>query len=120
MDIFEVIDKLPTLLPRSTADADIIVITERLQNLDSTRDYTVSRSKLIAALQWLKSNNPLYKDVVIDENAHLVERDLIRSSLPDSNEDGTEDEEIVSEYISIGNNARIIHASWHQGNSVSK
>lgn len=101
LDIFEVIEKIPTLLPRSTADADIIVIMERLQNVDSTRDYTVSRSKLNAALQWLKSNNPLYKDVVIDENAHLDERDLIRSSLPDSNEDGTEDEEIVSEYTYI-------------------
>lgn len=82
-----------------TADADIVVITERLQHLDSTREYTVSRCKLIAALQWLKSNNPLYKDVVINENAHLDERDLIRSSLPGSDEDETHDVEIVSEYI---------------------
>ena len=51
LDIFDVISKLPTFLPRSSLDADIIVVTERLKNANSTRDYTVSRTKLITALE---------------------------------------------------------------------
>ena len=96
---------------------------ERLKNANSTGNYFFSRTKLIAALEWLKSNNPFYLDVVIDENARLDERDLIRLSNPSpSNEDTegpNENAEIISEYVPIGSSSRIIHASWHQGNVVS-
>ena len=114
MDIFDIILKLPTFLPRSTLDADIIVATERLKNVNSTRDYTVSRTKLIAALEWLKLNNPLYRDVVINEKAHFDECDLIPLSNPGPSNEDTEglnkNAEIISNYVPIGSSSRIIHA----------
>jgi len=38
-DIFEVSDKLSDMLPRSSDDAGIIVVTETLENLNIYRDY---------------------------------------------------------------------------------
>lgn len=118
-DIFEVVEKLPTFLPRSTSNSDIIVVTEHLENINITRDYSVSKEKLIAALEWLKLNNPLYRDVTIDGNVHLDERDIIRLSNVNNNEVSHAEEEDVSPWKSLGDKSRIIRASWHQGDSVS-
>ena len=89
-----------------------------LENIDINRNTSVSRSKLLIALQWLKANNPLYQEVIVDMQAHLDERDFIRLSnqLPESQL--YEEPEVKIEYTSVGSYSRIIRASWHQGNPV--
>ena len=62
-DIFEVTEKLPTTLPRSPYFACLIVITESLENLDLTREFTISKENVSNAIEWLKVNNHLYHDV---------------------------------------------------------
>lgn len=121
-DIFEITEKLPSLLPRSTESAGIVVITEHLENLSVTRQFSVSREKLIAALTWLIANNPLYKDVIINTQVRLNNNDLIRT-LQVHTEERANEEDVNNNnmplYIPISESSRIIRASWHQGNTVS-
>ncbi|KAL1493592.1 hypothetical protein ABEB36_009293 [Hypothenemus hampei] len=68
------------------------------------------------ALRWLIRYNPLYKDVRIDENVQINEDDLIRLSAPELSGDGEPERfEIRNSFIPINDVARIIRASWHQG-----
>lgn len=59
------------MLPRSTQEAGIVVITECLENLNITREFSVCREKLFCALRWLFENNPLYKDVIFNYNVEF-------------------------------------------------
>ncbi|ODN97472.1 hypothetical protein L198_04039 [Cryptococcus wingfieldii CBS 7118] len=62
-------------LPASVIANEIVVIWVANQAEPLTADkipkklLTVRRDKMIAALRWLKKNNPLYSDVSIDGNA---------------------------------------------------
>ncbi|CAG5052131.1 unnamed protein product [Parnassius apollo] len=63
-------------------------------------------------------NNPLYKDVRIDDNAQISDQELVRLSVPELSEDEASERnenEIRNAFIPINNVARIIRASWHQG-----
>lgn len=116
-DIFEVSEKLLNMLPRSSDNAGIVVVTEHLENLNNTREYTIDRSRVYGALRWLIKNNPLYKDVIIDHNAHVNEQDLMRLDTNQTEQDNTtEQRDQTSAYVSIGEASRIVRASWHQGN----
>ena len=77
-DIFEISKKLPNILPRSSDGAEIVVMTEHLENLEITREYTISRSRIYDALRWLVANNPLHRDVTINNNVQLIDGDVIR------------------------------------------
>ncbi|CAG5001922.1 unnamed protein product [Parnassius apollo] len=117
-DIFKVSERLPSMLPRSASQVGIIVVTERLENLNITREFTICRVKVYSALRWLIRNNPLYKDVRIDDNAQISDQELVRLSVPELSEDEASERnenEIRNAFIPINNVARIIRASWHQG-----
>ncbi|KAG5666268.1 hypothetical protein PVAND_017603, partial [Polypedilum vanderplanki] len=73
-----VTDKLQNILPRSSDDTGLVVITETLENLNSSREYRISRERVYAALRWLIANNPLYHDVTVNDSARLETRDIIR------------------------------------------
>ncbi|TLM45194.1 hypothetical protein FEC35_19145 [Acinetobacter baumannii] len=73
-DIFEVSERLPNMLPRSSSQVGIVVVTERLENLNITREFTISREKFYSALRWLTRNNPLYRDVRIAKMSRLVNK----------------------------------------------
>ncbi|GBL81660.1 hypothetical protein AVEN_93446-1 [Araneus ventricosus] len=60
LDIFEVSEKLPEMLPRSSTDVGIVV-TETLENLNVSSDYNILLDRVYKALDWLIANNPLYK-----------------------------------------------------------
>ena len=47
LDIFEVSEKLPEMLPRSSDEGGIVVVTESLENLNISRDYTISRERAL-------------------------------------------------------------------------
>lgn len=66
--IFEVVDKIPTMLPRKLDETGMMVVTEHFENGDKIRKLSISPERLRNALKWLIANNPLYKDVRIDEN----------------------------------------------------
>lgn len=120
-DIFEVTENLPKMLPRTTNNTGIVVVTERLENINVTRQFSISREKVYDALYWLVANKPLYKDVTIDQNVIINEEDIIRvEEAPveiavETNEESTND---ASAYMKINDFSRIVRASWHQGNDV--
>jgi hypothetical protein len=115
-DIFEVTDKV-NVLPRASNDANIIIVTEVLENLDKTYEYKIDRSRLLTALRWLVANNPLYKDVIIDEEVHLDENDIVRTIQPPQNEQIQAVPVEKSHYVPIKGRewSRILRASFHQG-----
>ncbi|XP_044597317.1 uncharacterized protein LOC123273901 [Cotesia glomerata] len=120
-DVFEVTENLPNMLPRTTKNAGIVVITERLENVNVTRQFFVYREKVYAALRWLVANNPLYKDVTIDQNVVIDNEDIIRvEQAPPEIPEKTSEEptEETSAYMSISDSSRIVRASWHQGNDA--
>ncbi|KAG5674477.1 hypothetical protein PVAND_004445 [Polypedilum vanderplanki] len=125
LDIFEVTDKLQNILPRSSDDTGLVVITESLENLNSTREYRISRERVYTALRWLITNNPLYHDVTVNNSACLETRDIIRvipaetNQQPNTNESTTAEPSTRSAYVPIDkkkNVSRILRASWHQAN----
>jgi len=64
------VDTVCNVLPRLPEDADILPMKLK-RKLEYRGHYMyeyIRPSKVIAALQWLKDNNPLYADVEIDEN----------------------------------------------------
>lgn len=118
-DIFEFSEKLPTMLPRSPSTAGIIIVTEKLENLNITREYSIRREKVYDALHWLIQNNPLYKDVVIDNNIQFNEQDIVRVSETVRNDQFTDKAPTELHcHIPINPTARIIRASWNQADEV--
>ena len=65
-------------LPRSVADLPILII--RRAGTDNTYfDFHVRRDKILTALQWLKANNPCYRDITID---HDILQSLPQNGIP--------------------------------------
>lgn len=121
LDVFEVTENLANMLPRTANNAGIVIITERLENINVTRQFSISKQKVFDALYWLISNNPLYKDVTIDQNVVIEENDIIRvEETPAEIAVETADDPTVnaSDYMKISDSSRIIRASWHQGNNL--
>ncbi len=62
------VEELASVLPRYPSDLSVIVI--KMKGKDNTfKDVNVRRQKVLGALVWLINNNPLYKDVKINEHA---------------------------------------------------
>ncbi|KAG5666753.1 hypothetical protein PVAND_014765 [Polypedilum vanderplanki] len=125
LDIFEVTDKLQNILPRSSDETGLIVITETLENLNHSREYRISRERVYAALHWLIANNPLYHDVTVNNSARLETQDIIRVIPAETNQqqstatESTTAPSTRSAYVTTDkkkNISRILRASWHQAN----
>ncbi|GFR06815.1 ATP-dependent DNA helicase [Trichonephila clavata] len=118
-DVYEVTENLSNMLPRTSNNAGIVVVTERLENINVTRQFSISRQNVYNAPYWLVANNPLYKDVTIDQNVVINEGDIIRAKeapaeiAEETNDEATED---TSAYMRINDCSRIVRASWHQAN----
>ncbi|CAB3249469.1 unnamed protein product [Arctia plantaginis] len=110
-DIFEGTENLPKMLPRTTNNTGIIVVMERFENINVTRQFSISRQTVYDAFYWLVANNPLYKDVTIDQNVIINEEDIIRvEEAPveiavETNEESTND---ASAYMEINDFSRIV------------
>jgi PIF1-like helicase/Helitron helicase-like domain at N-terminus len=124
LDIFEVSEKLPEMLPRNSDEIGIVVITESLEN-SNPREYQISRERVYNALDWLIANDPLYHDVTINRSARLETQDVMRvvppaqSNAPQAIANPAVPH--VSAYKSTGKpESRIVRSSWHQGNSIFK
>jgi len=72
-DVDEVVDQLPL----TGAQSGVAFVKETLEGLDKYREYQVSLPRLFKALTWLKSNNPLYKNVKINTNTTAIEYQLV-------------------------------------------
>ncbi|GBO41872.1 hypothetical protein AVEN_143063-1 [Araneus ventricosus] len=121
LDIFEVSEKLPEMLPRSSTDVGIVVETETLENLNASRDYNISPDRFYKALDWLIANNPLYKDVRVNRFARLSTQDVIRviptqQQRPNELDTKATDAPTRSAYMRINDLSRIVRASWNQRN----
>jgi len=122
-DLFEVTEKLPQMLPRAPTDSRLVIITENLENLNITRQFSVSPPKVYAALQWLVDNNPLYQDVIIDRNIDLDQQALVRITQQPSEASDQQPAEVCNNqptenlYVAINNVSRVLRASWNQSTS---
>ncbi|GFY05807.1 uncharacterized protein TNCV_4404741 [Trichonephila clavipes] len=76
LNIFSKLPKNCHMLPRSVDNCGIVIVTEHLKNFNITHEFSVPRDNVFEALTSLVANNPLYKDVLID-NANLSTDDLI-------------------------------------------
>lgn len=120
-------------LPRSTDSIGMVVITEHLENLNISREYNISRPRVYEALRWLINNNPLYHDVILNNDAHILQEDLIRVTQAINDENVQNNNQTLLEpatesavgqatnangaYSVISNSLRVLRASWHQGNN---
>ncbi|GFR21146.1 ATP-dependent DNA helicase [Trichonephila clavata] len=111
----------------------MVVITEHLENLNISREYNISRPRVYEALRWLINNNPLYQDVIIDNDAQILQEDLIRVTQAINNENAQNNNQAFlslllyqlwekqtntnDAYKMINNSIRVLRASWHQGNN---
>ncbi|KAG5894349.1 hypothetical protein JTB14_031910 [Gonioctena quinquepunctata] len=115
-DVVELAEQLP-LEPNQ---AGLVLVVESLENLRHSRESQIDIDKLQLALQWLLTNNALYKDVrsyfptvidiptitqIADEPAYANEEPIAeRSSVP------------TNKYTALSDNISILHGSFHQGN----
>ena len=70
-------------LPRLPSTLDIIIFRQ-IDNAKKHKDFTVRRSHVLNALQWLINNNIYYRDITIDLNviSNLPGNDTILFSFP--------------------------------------
>ena len=85
-------------------------MTEHLENLDITRECTISRSRIYDVLRWLVAINP-YIDI-INNNVQLNDGDVFRCITEIEPQPSNAGE--TSAYMPIGEVSRIVRASWHQ------
>ncbi|GFQ72034.1 ATP-dependent DNA helicase [Trichonephila clavata] len=130
---FVKIVKYDGLFGQSTDSIGMVVITEHLENLNISREYNISRPRVYEALRWLINNNPLYQDIIIDNDAQILQEDLIRVTQAINNENAQNNNQALLEnatvsavgeatntndaYKMINNSIRVLRASWHQGNN---
>ncbi|GFQ76382.1 ATP-dependent DNA helicase [Trichonephila clavata] len=111
----------------------MVVITESLENVNISRGYNISRPRVYEALRWLINNNPLYQDVIINNDAQILQEDLIRVTQAINNENAQNNNQALLEpatvsavgeatntndaYKMINNLIHVLRASWHQGNN---
>ena len=119
-DIFEVIEQLPKMLPRSSSDTSVVVVTENLENVDRVRQFTIDRDRVYRALHWLIENNPLYSDVTVDKNADLNLENIIRSVslIPQAPLAEQNNRYMGTKYKEISRFASILYASRNQADKV--
>ena len=86
-------------LPRQPSDLDIVIIRKEGSG-SNHRDFCVRRSKILAALQWLVTNNAYFSNITIDhtnlsalpENDHLANIPTISVDEPDLCTNAMEDQ----------------------------
>ena len=61
------VKKIASILPNLASELPIITFTAKGRN-DKNFEFKVRRDKVSAALNWLISHNPLYRDVTLDGN----------------------------------------------------
>ena len=118
-DLEEVAEQLPLRM----SSAGIVIVCEQLESVQRQRQFSVDIQRLWTALNWLKENNQLYRNVQIDySNVHFNIADVCQIT------PGTivqnERSDIVAPttsrrscFVDIGNGREILRGSFHQGHS---
>ena len=89
-------------LPCSIHDLPVLVI-RRCGAEDTHADFRVRRERILVALEWLKANNPCYKDITINHSTlqllptngipQLLTVDELDEELPEENADSSNEEQ---------------------------
>lgn len=66
LNVVQDVIPLAMTLPHTPESLSIILV--RRQGATGFKDFRVRRAKVLAALSWLTTNNPLYADVIIDQH----------------------------------------------------
>ncbi|KAJ8685141.1 hypothetical protein QAD02_020934 [Eretmocerus hayati] len=116
-DVHEVTESLPTMLPRNSDQAGIIVITEDIENFNISREHQVDRDRLYKGLGWLNVNNPLYDDVITDHSVDLSEQSLVRLLTP-RNPVAVDPQSESNYYRVLNEVSSILRVSWNYCDSL--
>ncbi|OXA56619.1 hypothetical protein Fcan01_09106 [Folsomia candida] len=98
----EVVDQLPM----TTENSDFIVVNETNDKTDLTKQLRVRPKKVYEALRWLKDNNPLYRNVAVNDSVTFNDFPSI-----------TRDETVTPSPIINYNNANITYIQVGQINA---
>lgn len=100
------VQEIATQLPHKVKDLNSVICIKFQQSSAKYHDFFIRQERVRQALQWLKVNNPLYKDIVIsEENLHTFpENGYVYDDIPSvlipnqaQTENGTENEKEESE-----------------------
>ncbi|KAK3918290.1 Ribonuclease 3 [Frankliniella fusca] len=100
------VQEIANQLPHKVKDLDSVICIRFQQSAENYHDFFIRQERVRRALHWLKTNNPLYKDIVIsEENLHtLPENGCVYDDIPsisvqnqEQNENVTLNDEEVSE-----------------------
>ncbi|OXA37750.1 ATP-dependent DNA helicase PIF1 [Folsomia candida] len=102
-------------LPLPNSSTEFVVVHEKIEGIQNQHDFRVRPSAVLKALQWLKQNNWLYRNVAIcerDESAIqpvIIEASVTQAMVPHKNIPVT-----MLTYSNLGQNRRILRASCNQ------
>jgi hypothetical protein len=113
------IDEIVKSLPLVPENSDFVVVREAIGSEGISNDLKIRPSFVLAALAWLKCNNPFYRDVSVNEN-------LIQSGVgapiiqPDNNHAEFECDQPIAQigYNAISENRHILRASMCQSHVI--
>ncbi|GFU99745.1 uncharacterized protein TNCV_49611 [Trichonephila clavipes] len=91
---------------------------QTLENLNILREFSIDRSRVNRALNWLVAGNELFKDVVINQESRKEESDYVRGQPGIAVKEQEESEIKVHQRgnvcMHVNDVSRIIRAPWHQ------
>jgi hypothetical protein len=113
-EVEEVIEQLPL----HSSKADVIFVIEEHEGSDFTRQLEVSPAKLVAALEFLKANNPLYANIeILNRNESEMSPIVIMNNTNDQNEELLQSISGMG-YASISTTTEILRGTLHQGHTI--
>jgi hypothetical protein len=114
------VEAVSTNLPLMNTDAEFLIVQETSDIPNLNRCITVRPNLIYEALNWLKDNNVLYQNIIIQErqNFELQPLEMIApENLPNSPVSPLIPVTSTA-YSHIGNDRRILRASMHQGSEM--
>lgn len=96
------------LLPRPPNECGLVVVTTHLDSVNKIYELKVNFQKLLIALNWLKVNNPCYRDVQINYNQNVDITQIVRAPHIDA-------PERQNQWRPVNANAHILNGTMHQG-----
>ena len=114
------VEELVDQLPLRAEHADMIVVNQTLENINSNREFSVRPDTLRRALEWLESNNKLYSHVQIsEENLNNVNINHVVSEMNEHSVARNANEMDVKDgYRTVSNGTKTLQGTLHQSSII--
>ena len=114
------VEEISEQLPLRAENADVIIVNQSLENVNSERRFMVRPAYLRRALEWLKQHNPLYSHIQISEDnlrSANIDRIVSNISEPIGAVPSSPNESSVGYHdLSIG--TKILRGTLHQSSPL--